>query len=425
MDSLPALHPIVLDHISSRPFKYSPKGLTFNGYPREDIADLKRDLFPKRKNAASLNKNKNKDWWVAQLRLYGINDVKASVKKEELIAALKRSLRGLSGPPEDLLQLEQKLARKFLLENAEAREKEYVTLSEEKRAEKYSDRYLREKFCNGTENETLVALAIGLSSSSVHHAATKLGLHCETTCGPEQRMWTIIGKKQSEVRKRTAAIGKEFQEWESEERDVKRRKVEIRRQGCEAGGAGCFKEVEGEWNIECPKMDEQWSDLGQRRMSIFFQKPSARRHMSDDEDGYPSSDFDDDDEAEAEEHDGASEVDDSPILCANFKMGIVNGMLRSKGDLPAQSSSFPVPKVPFTWRGAETGEGMIELDYQGNINVGSFSFVTKTQLNGVFKNDLGKWPFTGFKVAKTPADTEDTWEDYSEEAYERARVGRW
>jgi hypothetical protein len=106
-----------------------------------------------------------------------------------------RSRAGWTALPQALLQLEQKLARKFLLEDAEAREKEYATLSEEGRAKKYSKRHLREKLCNGADNEQLLALETSPSSKHrVHLAAKKLELHCESARGRERRIWTIVGQ---------------------------------------------------------------------------------------------------------------------------------------------------------------------------------------------------------------------------------------
>jgi hypothetical protein len=52
MDSLSALHPVVLKKLFSPPFEYSAKGLTFNSHPREAVADLKQGLFPKRRISA-------------------------------------------------------------------------------------------------------------------------------------------------------------------------------------------------------------------------------------------------------------------------------------------------------------------------------------------------------------------------------------
>ncbi|KAG0556181.1 hypothetical protein KC19_11G032600 [Ceratodon purpureus] len=445
MDSpLPALHPIVLSHISSPPFEYSPKGLTFKGHLRGSVADLKQWLFPKRKSDPP--PNKVKDWWVAQLRLYGF-DVKASTKKEDVIDALKSALAsGLDGPPWDLLELERKLKREFLLRNEEERQKEYLLLSEEERAEKYSERFLTEKFFNGVNNERLLALEVdplGRSFGQVHMAAAMLGLYSVTACGPQRRVWTIIGKKKRHVIKRKVAIEEEGFDWESKKRAAKRRRraaereeVEQRRQKLEAGGEGSFKDVEGEWSIQCPMMDKECRKV-HRSMSIFFDSPptssdgrSEKDYMFNyvyrRRDGYGSedggSDSEDDDELcyGSEDHDEGEEEDDSPILYANFKMGLYEGMLRSRvDDHPAQSSSFPVRNVEFNWRGIDMS-GLISFSLDSNSNVGSFDFISKTRLKGVFN----RWPFTGTKVSEAPDNTRDVWEDYSREAYERANVAR-
>lgn len=174
-------------------------------------------------------------------------------------------------------------------------------------------------------------------------AAAKLGLHSETAC-PQQRVGTIVGKKERDVKKRKFAIEKEFDDWESEKRAAKRRKVEQRRQELEAGGEGSFKDVVGEWTIQCPKMDKEYQ-TDRRSMCIFFHKPSTRRYKRDEE-GYQYDDSEDDEELgyDSEDLDEGEEVYHSPILCANFRMGILEGMLHSTvDDLPAQSSTFSVP----------------------------------------------------------------------------------
>lgn len=115
----------------------------------------------------------------------------------------------------------------------------------------------------------------------------------------------------------------------------------------------------------------------------------------------------------------------TPLLCANFKMDILEGTLRSGITLPPESAKFPVAKVSFTWRGYETGEGEIEFD-DVDTNSGSFNFLSKTKLEGVLKSSFGNFPFTGCKVSREPVDNrDDKWDDYSEEAYEKARRRRW
>lgn len=224
MDSLPDLHPIVLKHISSPPFKYSVKGLTFRGHARESIADLKFWLFPKRKNAAPLERNK--DWWLAQLRLHGIYAIER-MTKADMGDALKAALSGgLNGPSEEILQLERELERKFLLKNAVAREKDYASLSEEERVVKYSERYLRERFFEGTSNEKLLVLELHqpfyYDGDEVHDAATKLGLHSVNAFGAQRRKLIIVGKNKVDVQNEFLDWEQEYYEWKKGKRAAKR-----------------------------------------------------------------------------------------------------------------------------------------------------------------------------------------------------------
>lgn len=446
MDPLPALHPIVLRHIASPPFEYSPSGLTFKGHARASVPDLKKWLFP-RKNARG---KQVKEWWLAQLRLYGV-EVKSSAKVADLTESLKHAYaNGKIKPSANILALEEQLERRFLLENFEAREKKYASSSDECKAQTDTNRFLKEKFFNGKEEENLVALEV-IDSTELLHAANALGLRSAGACGPGNRGWIILGKNERDVEKRRREIEKDFGEWEVEhnkvmkkrmreyeeeckrereleekERAGKRQKLESMRQECEAGGEGRFKDVGGEWSIQCPDMDKSYKEAT-RSMSIFFATPSTRRDYSDDE-YYDEDGLCTDDEAEFRGKRRANipeAVCSTPLLCANFEMGILTGTLRSGKTLPLESAKFPVAKVPFTWRGRETGEGEIEFD-DVNTNSGSFNFLSTTKLKGVLKSTFGNFPFTGCKVSRVPVDKrDDTWDDYSEEAHEAERVGRW
>lgn len=447
MEPLPALHPIVLKLIASPPFEYSPNGLTFKGHARASVPDLKKWLFP-RKNARG---KQVKEWWLAQLRLYGV-EVKSSAKVADLTESLKHAYaNGKIKPSANILALEQQLERRFLLENFEAREKEYASSSDECKAQTDTDRFLKEKFFNGKKEGTLVALEV-IDSTKLLHAAKALGLRSAGACGPGNRGWIILGKNERDVEKRKREIERDFVEWEVEhnkvmkkrmreyeeeckrereleekEQAAKRQKLELMRQECEAGGKGRFKDVGGEWRIECPDMDKTYRKAT-RSMSIFFATPSSRRRDYSDDEYYEEDELCSDDEAECRGKRRANipeAVCSAPMLCANFKMGILEGTLRSGKTLPPESAKFPVAKVSFTWRGYETGEGEIEFD-DVDTNSGSFNFLSKTKLEGVLKSSFGAFPFTGCKVSREPVDNrDDKWDHYSAEAHERARVGRW
>ena len=106
-------------------------------------------------------------------------------------------------------------------------------------------------------------------------------------------------------------------------------------------------------------------------------------------------------------------------------MGIFEGILRSSaGNFPPQSASFPVLKLPFSWRGRSTFEGEIQFDSEGEQR-GSLSFTSKTEMKGILKSTYGEFPFTGSKVGKVPVDKRDKWEQYSERAHRREKSSRW
>jgi hypothetical protein len=172
-----------------------------------------------------------------------------------------------------------------------------------------------------------------------------------------------------------------------------------------------------EWSVDCPKMDREYQKA-RRKMSIFFLKPHKRKYHSDEDDDDDEEEEDDDDEDE----DGETSA---PVLSANFEMGILEGVLRTSGELPPEPICFPIPTLPFSWRGRETGEGEIQLDYEGDTNLGSFDFLSNTTLKGILKSSYGKFPFTGSKVADVPVHKDDVWDELSETAHEGERVGRW
>lgn len=82
----------------------------------------------------------------------------------------------------------------------------------------------------------------------------------------------------------------------------------------------------------------------------------------------------------------------------------------------------------FQWRGEETGEGEVQLD-PSNKHVGHLNFLDASgmKFNGMasfgFLGD--KVRFQGFKIGGLGGPASRSWYDYSEAAYEQARVGRW
>ena len=80
------------------------------------------------------------------------------------------------------------------------------------------------------------------------------------------------------------------------------------------------------------------------------------------------------------------------------------------------------------WRGEETGEGEIQLD-DANEHVGQLDFLDNRGLKFEGTAAFGfigkKIRFQGYKIRNVGGPATRSWNDYSEAAYERARVRRW
>ncbi|KAF2503080.1 hypothetical protein BU16DRAFT_28504 [Lophium mytilinum] len=92
------------------------------------------------------------------------------------------------------------------------------------------------------------------------------------------------------------------------------------------------------------------------------------------------------------------------------------------------TSTEQTRRLYLKWRGRETGEGEIQVDYF-NSNTGYIDFLDAacTTFDGRFSADLlGKnVPFQGYRVGYDFRPMTGHWSDYSERAHEYARVVRW
>lgn len=133
-------------------------------------------------------------------------------------------------------------------------------------------------------------------------------------------------------------------------------------------------------------------------------------------------------------------------LAAEFDWGVVDGLMRfckdggyeeeeevpvsrarkhSKKSAPKAENSDPF-KLHFSWRGKETGEGEIQ-NSEGNRGWIQFPNKKYLQFEGeVSISFVGRnVKFSGYKISTDTENFTKRWGDYSEEAYERERVGRW
>jgi hypothetical protein len=108
-----------------------------------------------------------------------------------------------------------------------------------------------------------------------------------------------------------------------------------------------------------------------------------------------------------------------------FDFGMFNGIIHLP-ERPFQASNTP---FEFSWRGVENGEGEIQYD-DGNQH-GWIKFLGDGEIEGMI-SVYGDATFQGTRVSGQQTRSERDarslqyeWDTYSEEAHERARVGRW
>ncbi|KAL3690149.1 hypothetical protein R1sor_016458 [Riccia sorocarpa] len=124
---------------------------------------------------------RGKEWWRAQLLLYGLDAGKSTAKANYLTRMLRSAVKqGLQGPTQTIIDLEDDLNAKFRVQNAEARDKKYLTLeTEESRVEFYPVRFWRERFPSKGKRKKNDIVTLAVQSQSVHRvkiATESLGL---------------------------------------------------------------------------------------------------------------------------------------------------------------------------------------------------------------------------------------------------------
>ena len=156
-----------------------------------------------------------------------------------------------------------------------------------------------------------------------------------------------------------------------------------------------------------------------------------------------SDEYDDEDVLGGEADDGSleddgSEEDDGSQPDANENTSPAASQKRKASSPSLTSRPHKKQKQPqlkpnggtvfLQWRGAETGEGVIQID-NSNEHVGQLDFCDNDGFEFEGIADFGfvgrKIRFHGYKVQSMDGPATRFWGDYSGAAYERARVGRW
>ncbi|KAK4236028.1 hypothetical protein C8A03DRAFT_17286, partial [Achaetomium macrosporum] len=142
----------------------------------------------------------------------------------------------------------------------------------------------------------------------------------------------------------------------------------------------------------------------------------------DDDSGIVGDDDDDDDD------DSQNESSDENLAAGSKRKATASKGKATSGRYPkkAKVASAGQPEKSFVrLRLRDSGTGQIHyMVEKGTIkfngpNLGSFT--GEVDISGIGKGVI----FEGQKISAVPPKTRDSWENYSEAAYDRARVGRW
>jgi hypothetical protein len=346
------------------------------------------------------------------------------------------------------------------LEAERRMEEKWKTLSTQEKAAKYPRRFLEETFpSGGPEKEAIVFKTISrYPRQQLESDAKGLGLCTQSIDAPnvfdsgdgessndnsassDDDPENSDGNSESsdEDSDRWIVIGRSMKHVTAKIKDIKQKLVRERHQLQAAQTddvrRGRGWDITGSWRIRWPSLEKDYKG-GNLTMDIYrdtstgslqmyarfdfrvvegilrFEKPGAATPVFDrlkprTEEGW----YEDEDEDEDEDR---NDDDDE-----NFQLG------------PTDKPSPQNPTWNFRWRGKETGEGVIELYSEERLCSMTFSGTGGCKVTGTFHNEyVEDCEFSGVKVSAEPRrgrfDIRGAWSDHNENAYERARVGRW
>ncbi|KAH8590158.1 hypothetical protein B0O99DRAFT_521816 [Bisporella sp. PMI_857] len=316
-----------------------------------------------------------------------------------------------------------------------------------------------------TKTTTVVGIPLPQQSSyrasQMKEAASKVtGLHQATGFGPKTQTifmgWNsvAVGKAAkshaSQEAKELQAAGKEREDERAETHTdylntLKRKK-----------GPKTYSPV-GSYIVDCEQIEQEWPDMAddlsldirqtkepnvfeasfdfgvlEGAMIISAEKNALEQYCSQ-LDHEAESDEDEDEECDwSEEEDDDREEDEVEDKIEKGRKPTTGSKRRAKaprGRGPPPKKSKTRAAQPHIYllklKCRETGEGMI----QSTEESGTIKFKDKNLASFIGKANLpcvGQGiPFTARKISDAPAPPENSWADYSEKAYEDARVGRW
>lgn len=290
----------------------------------------------------------------------------------------------------------------------------------------------------GDQYQTRTSTVVGVSlpryseyrPGRMREAADQVaGLHHNTGVGPETQT-IFLGWDRSAVREAAKEhANKERTEIQAREqrRENERAKMHadyLATLGRMKGAAANNKSPVGSYIVDCQKIENEWPSLARDMvLEIVNTEQKGKFHASFNF-GVVIGVM-----VIYEEH--MTETDEEAIGDDHEKIG-----KRTKRETVAQKHSRPLKKAkaektsePYTYRlklkCRETGEGQIffEPNY-GTIKFEDGKFAAFTAEAGFPCLGSGM-AFTAWKVSDDPCPSGEKWEDYSEAAYEYARVSRW
>lgn len=335
-----------------------------------------------------------------------------------------------------------------------ARTKEYHKLVSPTAKANYDvDLFLNEYFLKDQSRAIKAMQLPGLANRSVVHAAAEKihGLHT-ISHGREPNRTLAIGWDRNAIYA-AAASGSAEQVKQSRTQDdpvweARMEKHQALVKKCEIPSDGqqvCMPFFYGNFAIRCDEIAEQWSEgassynlrfVGGRSAIFNFGVLEGVMRFGPDQESVTRDEYDsEDDYADSSDED---DKDESPPLKTSnrtapnpSKRPMHNPPPSARAPKRAKPSSSSTPlRLYLQWRGRETGESQIQLDsktdptHTGHIDFSDARCVT---FSGVA--DFGfvgrQVRFEGFETQHLGGPQTKKWGDYSEEMYERERVGRW
>ncbi|KAF7969260.1 hypothetical protein HWV62_27854 [Athelia sp. TMB] len=385
-------------------------------------------------------------WWKAQCAFRGLSQTGS-------LAALQARLRPAQndGMVEELCVLEAKLDADFRVKNAEAYEQMWKGLtSDQSQAEEDVERFLREKFLGAEPTPNAVGLQVqysgfGLSKYTVESVAQELGLVCDSMERrfPDERQaykeeeWAVVGPTAAKVSAKISELRSESQHAlalaDAAKAEHNKTRLAQLTEG-ESGDSSREWDVSGTWIVDCPYAQEGWGRHGtdECQLIITFEPASQGLRM------WASFNFvvhtgvfrfaklGETLEVESSAGDSEDEAEMYAYLSDSYSDRPTpkksKGPERPEHDYPQVRPSSSNRTWDFQWRGSETGEGQLEIDFKCQNGSISFGGPNGSRLIGVYDSSLtGLIEFTG---RKANANT-DTTAKHLEREWARSDRAEW